>query len=204
MKKENYEKLLIEYYTENHSFIEKGIFTVTASAITFLLTNVEHINEGVYLLYACCLILFIVTLFCQLYSAYVSREGCDKALDSSLAAEANRIFAQSRLLNNAFIILFCLSILLTSVTIPINAYMNKSTDSYKYENVISTPDYKYSERKSYTMKKFTVKNGFIPSKASKNFAQDGYIPPKSMNIDEGLVPPNSVQPKPAPKPKENK
>lgn len=164
----------------------------------------EHINKGVYWLYVCCLIFFIVTLFCQLYSAYVSREGCDKALDSSQTEEANKIFAKSRFLNNAFIILFCISILLTSATIPINAYMNKNTNIYKYESIISTPDYEYSERKSYTMKKFIAKNGFIPPKASTSFAQDGYIPPKSMNTSEEFVPPSSSQPKPAPKPKENK
>lgn len=50
IEKEKYEKLLIEYYTENHSFIEKGIFIVTASAITFLLTNVKYPNEGFMLL----------------------------------------------------------------------------------------------------------------------------------------------------------
>ena len=52
MEISEYKELLLKYYTENHSFIEKAVFTVTAGAITFLLGYSENITEKYFVGYA--------------------------------------------------------------------------------------------------------------------------------------------------------
>ena len=79
-EEKEYRDILIKYYTENHSFIEKAVFTVTASAITFLLGYSDKISTPYAGWYSFGVGLFILTFIIQLYSAYISREGCDAGI----------------------------------------------------------------------------------------------------------------------------
>lgn len=199
-----YREILKKYYTENHAFIEKAIFTVTASAITFLLGFFQNINKAMFFPYSVCIALFVITLILQLISAVLSREGCDAGLDSNQYELATVYFNYSRFLNNTFLITFCLAILCVSIVIPINFCMaDKQMQNYLYEQSISTPVYKYKERKEYMTKKTNVNNGLNPPKAINVFAQDGYNPPKSI-LNEGFNPPKTTTPKPVVKPKTTK
>lgn len=134
MNKKEYKDLLIKYYTENNKFIENGVFVVTSGAITFLLGYSEKINQNCMFFYICCIAMFIVTLSIQLYSAHVSKQGCDKGLDDSQADEAQKEFQKSEKLGNIFFITFIISILLTSTMVIINSIKTQEENSNKFDN----------------------------------------------------------------------
>lgn len=74
-------KLYDEYYKENSRFLEKGIFTVTVTSITFLIGKDINFNNIIYfLLYLLSIILFAITLLFQVYSIKYSKEGCNLAI----------------------------------------------------------------------------------------------------------------------------
>jgi hypothetical protein len=109
MKKDKYRNLLLEYYTANNSFIEKGIFTISAGAITFLLNysgEIQHLKS-----YKCAFWGFIVTLILQIIAARLSKEGCNKSLDRNHPEKGNLFFTLSEKCNDTFLVIFVLSIL---------------------------------------------------------------------------------------------
>lgn len=190
MEISEYKELLLKYYTENHSFIEKAVFTVSAGAITFLLGYSENITDKYFVSYAVSLFLFLLTLIIQLISAYTSKEACDKGLEEIPNSNAERLFTISRILNNCFMLLFCAAIIFTSSVIMANSKSinNIKVDgSYYYETNLETDDYIYQERSNFVRK--TVNNGLNPPKAIKMIAQDGTIPPKSVKPTEPVQQP---------------
>ena len=58
MNRKKYNELLIKNYEENHSFIEKAVFTVTNAVIGFLLLYSEKINQECMIFYAVCVAFF--------------------------------------------------------------------------------------------------------------------------------------------------
>lgn len=192
MDRDEYNELLKKYYLENHSFIEKAVFTVTASAITFLLGYFSNISSNFVSWYALSIFLFILTLIIQLVSAYVSREGCDAGLDESQDEKSCKYFGTSRVLNNIFMITFCIAILWTSIVIIMNSCKSENINNYKFEQNIKTDSYEYSERRVLMSKK-EYNNGVNPPKPLQEKYQGGFNPPKT------TPPPKPVQP-----PKENK
>lgn len=192
-EEKEYRDILIKYYTENHSFIEKAVFTVTASAITFLLGYSDKISTSYVIGYSICIGLFILTLIIQLYSAYISREGCDAGIGNPESEKSLGFFKQSEKLNNAFMLLFCIAIIATSIVVVCNTdRVSENNSNYIYEQTIITDDYDYTERRTF-VKELKASNGLNPPKAMKpTIGQDGFNPPKTM-------PPKPVQP-----PKEKK
>jgi len=180
MERKDYNEILIKYYTENHSFIEKAIFTVTAGAITFLLGYSDKINKEFTLFYSVCVLFFVITLFTQLGSAYVSREGCDLGLDETNDKIAEEKFNLSRMLNNIFLYMFCISVFSTSIMIILNSNVNPQNNMHNYfiEHTISTDDYNYYERR-VLMNKKEYNNGLNPPKSITTSMQDGFNPPKT-------------------------
>lgn len=191
MERKDYNDILIKYYTENHSFIEKAVFTVTASAITFLLGYSDKIHYNYILLYALCIFCFIITLFIQLFSAHVSREGCDLGLDEVNDKEAQNKFNFSRSLNSIFLVLFCLSIFLSFITIMLNSNIKLKSDSENYliETTIEQENYNYYERRMLMNKK-TCNNGLNPPKSIRTSP--------TIRFQDGFNPPKTTQPKPSP------
>lgn len=115
MDKKEYNELLIKYYSENNSFIEKAIFTVSAGALTFLIgLNKELHFNGCYIL---TLVGFITTMILQLISARISKEGCDKGLDEKCPEKGNKWFKCSEIINDVFFISFILSIIMATITV---------------------------------------------------------------------------------------
>lgn len=191
-EEKEYRDILIKYYIENHSFIEKAVFTVTASAITFLLGYSDKISTPYTGWYSFGIGLFILTLIIQLYSAYISREGCDAGIGNPQSEKSENCFKLSEILTNTFMILFCIAIIVTSIVITGNARNTANDSNYSYEQTIITDDYNYAERRTF-VKNPNASNGLNPPKATKpRFGQDGFNPPKNM-------PPKPVQP-----PKEKK
>lgn len=191
MEISEYKELLLKYYTENHSFIEKAVFTVTAGAITFLLGYSENITEKYFVGYAISIFLFVSTLIIQLISAYTSKEGCDKGLENTPNNDAETLFTISRFLNNTFMILFVVAIIITSIVIMSNSkFINDRTvnNNYYNETYTETDDYIYQERQAF-MKKMTASNGLNPPKAIKIIAQEGAVPPKSVKPAEPVQQP---------------
>lgn len=118
MERKEYRDLLIKYYSENGSFIEKSIFAVTSAAISFLLGLTYNVPSNYMLFYCISIILFIITLIIQLYSAYVGKEACDLALDDTTQDEGFKLFDKTRSLNIVFYCFFCAAIIYTAITIP--------------------------------------------------------------------------------------
>lgn len=191
-EEKEYRDILIKYYTENHSFIEKAVFTVTASAITFLLGYSDKISTSYVVGYSICIGLFILTLIIQLCSAYISREGCDAGIGNPESEKSLGFFKQSERLNNLFMVLFCIAIIVTSIVVTCNSRKTANDSNYSYEQTVITDDYNYTERRTF-VKNLNASNGLNPPKAMKpTFGQDGFNPTKTM-------PPKPVQP-----PKEKK
>ena len=144
MNKKEYSELLIKYYTENNSFIAKGIFTVSAGAITVLLGFSDKIQSPT--LYHIAIWGFVLTLFLQLISARISKEGCDKGLDKDHPENGNIWFKWSEIINNVFLITFMLSVVFAGFSILNNckqetqAPINNNT---KFEQTIKAKDFEY-------------------------------------------------------------
>lgn len=149
MNKKEYSELLIKYYTENNSFIEKGIFTVSAGAITVLLGFSDKIQSPT--LYHIAIWGFVLTLFLQLISARISKEGCDKGLDKDHPENGNIWFKWSEIINNIFLVTFMLSVILAGVSILNN---NKQDirgqikdNNTTFEQTIKAKDFEYYIKK---------------------------------------------------------
>ena len=119
-------KLYDEYYKENSRFLEKGIFTVTVTSITFLIGKDINFNNIIYfLLYLLAIILFAITLLFQVYSIKYSKEGCNLAINDSGNEQAEKCFNISDNLNNWTIKLFIAGILYSTIILPVILVMNK-------------------------------------------------------------------------------
>lgn len=127
MDKKEYNELLVKYYTENNSFIEKGIFTVSAGALTFLIGLSEKIYTSTW--YVIALLGFAFTIILQLIAARVSKEGCDLALDEENSEKANLWFKYSEIINNIFLITFILSIIISACVVVHSNNMTKQSNS---------------------------------------------------------------------------
>lgn len=149
MDNKEYRKLLIEYYTENNSFIEKGIFTVSASAITVLLGYSDKMHSSI--LYNIAIWGFVTTLFLQLIAARISKEGCDKGLDKEHPENGNIWFKCSEIINNIFLIIFIISVILAGMSILSNnkkdIQSQSKTENTKIEQIIKAKDFEYSIKK---------------------------------------------------------
>ena len=146
MNKKEYSELLIKYYTENNSFIEKGIFTVSAGAITVLLGFSDKIQSQT--LYHIAIWGFVLTLFLQLISARISKEGCDKGLDKDHPENGNIWFNWSEIINNIFLVTFMLSVILAGVSILNNNKQDirgqlKDNNNTTFEQTIKAKDFEY-------------------------------------------------------------
>lgn len=85
-KGNSYEKLLIELYKENQSFIDKGLFAVSSMAIPLLLNfsqQLTHKTGGIVFLISS-LSSFILTIILQLIGCMVARKGCELLTDIDL------------------------------------------------------------------------------------------------------------------------
>lgn len=119
-------KLYDEYYKENSRFLEKGIFTVTVTSITFLIGKDINFNNIIYfLLYLLSIILFAITLLFQVYSIKYSKEGCNFAINDNGNEQAEKCFNISDNLNNWTIKLFIAGILYSTIILPVILVMNK-------------------------------------------------------------------------------
>ena len=149
MDKENYSELLIKYYTENNSFIEKGIFSVSAGAITVLLGFSDKIQAPT--LYHIAIWGFVLTLFLQLISARISKEGCDKGLDDKHPENGNSWFKWSEIINNIFLITFMLSVIFAGISILNNHKQDMQNqvknDNSRFEQTIKAKDFEYYIKK---------------------------------------------------------
>lgn len=149
MDKGKYSELLIKYYTENNSFIEKGIFSVSAGAITVLLGFSDKIQAPA--LYHFAIWGFVSTLFLQLISARISKEGCDKGLDKEHPENGNIWFKWSEFINNIFLITFMLSVILAGISILSNHKQDMQNqtknDNSKFEQTIKAKDFEYYIKK---------------------------------------------------------
>lgn len=150
MNKKEYSELLIKYYTENNSFIEKGIFTVSAGAITVLLGFSDKIQSPT--LYHIAIWGFVLTLFLQLISAKISKEGCDKGLDKVHPENGNIWFQWSEIINNIFLVTFMLSVILAGVSILNNNKQDirgqlKDNNNTTFEQTIKAKDFEYYIKK---------------------------------------------------------
>ena len=148
MDQNEYNELLIKYYTENNSFIEKGIFTVSAGAITVLLGFSDKIQDPT--LYYIALWGFVLTLFLQLISARISKEGCDKGLDENHPENGNIWFKWSEIINNTFLITFMLSVVFAGVAILNNCNCEVQAQigsNAKFEQTIKAKDFEYHIKK---------------------------------------------------------
>ncbi len=144
MNNEDYNELLIKYYTENNSFIEKGIFTVSAGAITVLLGYSDKIQIST--LYHIAIWGFVLTLFLQLISARISKEGCDKGLDKDHPEKGNIWFMWSEILNNIFLITFILSVIIAGSSILNNEHstqLQTKNCSTIFEQTIKAKNFEY-------------------------------------------------------------
>lgn len=165
IQKEKYREIYLKAYNDNLTFIEKGIFTITAGAITFLLQYSANVNEKCFGGYVFCLGAFIITLLLQLCSAYVAKKACDKALAEETEQESIIYFERTNKLNKVFMICFFVSVLATAIVIPINSCKKTETKNHNVETIILIPKYEHSERMGCEMKKdFIAQNGFIPPK----------------------------------------
>lgn len=146
MNKKEYNELLIKYYTENNSFIEKGIFTVSAGAITVLLGFSDKI-QSTNLYYYIAIWGFVLTLFLQLISARISKEGCDKGLDKNHPENGNIWFQWSEIINNVFLITFMLSVVFAGISILNNCnqktQIRTNSDNTKFEQIIKAKEFEY-------------------------------------------------------------
>ena len=152
MNKKEYSELLIKYYTENNSFIEKGIFTVSAGAITVLLGFSDKIQ--VLALYHIAIWGFVLTLFLQLISARISKEGCDKGLDKEHPENGNIWFKWSEIINNIFLITFILSVIFAGISI-LNNHKHDiqnqvKNDNSRFEQTIKASNFEYHIKKEST------------------------------------------------------
>lgn len=149
MDKKEYSELLIKYYTENNSFIEKGIFTVSAGAISVLLGFSDKIQSPT--LYHIAIWGFVLTLFLQLISARISKEGCDKGLDKDHPEKGNIWFKWSEIINNIFLITFVLSVILAGVSILNNnkqdVQVQIKDNNATFEQTIKAKDFEYYIKK---------------------------------------------------------
>ena len=191
LKKEYYD-LIKEYYTKNSSFIDKAIFAFTGSAISFLLGFMQSISEELILMYIICIAVFIFTLILQLVSAKVAQVACDKGYDENKLQQAFDLFDIARFLNNLFLTTFCIAVVLTTFSITFNFYKKQKPQNYSVEYSVTTPQYKYKERKEF-MPNNRITDGSINSKSDDTYAQDAQIIPKSMQ--EALVLPKTIQDK---------
>lgn len=152
MNKKEYSELLIKYYTENNSFIEKGIFTVSAGAITVLLGCSDKIQSPT--LYHIAIWGFVLTLFLQLISARISKEGCDKGLDKEHPENGNIWFKWSEFINNTFLITFMISVIFAGISILNNHKQDIQNqvkyDNSKFEQTIKAKDFEYYIKKEGT------------------------------------------------------
>lgn len=149
MNRKEYSELLIKYYTDNNSFIEKAIFTVSAGATTFLLGYSDKIHHTT--LYHIAIWGFVTTLLLQLISARISKEGCDRGLDEKHPENGSVWFKWSEIINNIFLITFILSVILAGISILNNHNQNiqiqiKNND-VKYEQTIKAKDFEYYMKK---------------------------------------------------------
>ena len=191
LKREYYD-LIREYYTKNGSFIDKAIFTFTGGAISFLLGFMQSIEASCFIVYNTGIALFIFTLILQLISARIGQKGCDIGYDENKLQQAFNLFDIARFLNNTFLITFCIAVVLTSINIAANFYKKHNPQNYSVEYSVTTPQYKYKERKEF-MPNNEITNGSINSKSDDTYAQDAQIIPKSMQ--EALVLPKTIQDK---------
>lgn len=147
MNKDKYNELLTNYYTENNAFIEKGIFTVSAGAITVLLGYNDKIQDPT--LYHIALWGFVLTLFLQLISARISKEGCDKGLDEQHPEKGNIWFKWSEIINNVFLITFMISVVFAGVSILNNVSVDtpKQCDKSQFEQTIKASNFEYHIKK---------------------------------------------------------
>ncbi len=149
MNPKEYSELLIKYYTDNNSFIEKAVFTVSAGATTFLLGYSDKINHTT--LYHIAIWGFVTTLILQLISARISKEGCDRGLDKEHPENGNIWFKCSEIINNIFLITFILSIILAGISILSNHNQNIQTqikdNTVKFEQTIKAKDFEYCIKK---------------------------------------------------------
>ena len=139
MNKKEYNELLKKYYTENNSNIEKWIFIVTTGAISLLLGFSDKItNLIIYFFYVISIILFLSTLFLQLYSARISKEGCDYGLDEKgeFNDKSVKCFEKSEKINTTFFITFIIAIIFSAIMILINnspiMTKNRTYDAISY------------------------------------------------------------------------
>ncbi len=148
MDKKEYNELLVKYYTENNSFIEKGIFTVSAGAITVLLGYSDKIQFSI--LYNFAIWGFVLTLLLQLISARISKEGCDKGLDKEHPENGNVWFKWSEIINNVFLITFIFSVVFAGIAILNNNIQDsqkQTNNSDKFEQTIKVKDFEYFIKK---------------------------------------------------------
>lgn len=146
MDKKKYRELLIKYYTENNSFLEKAIFTFSAGALSVLIGFSNKIHSNLYVIAICS---FVLTLFLQLIAAWISKKGCDKALDKEHPENGDSWFDISETINNIFLALFILSVSLAGISILTNNNENKVNQqkASQYEQTINVKEFNYSIKK---------------------------------------------------------
>lgn len=179
MDKKEYNELLLKYYTENNSFIEKGIFTVSSGAITVLLGYSDKIQESI--LYQIAVWGFVLTLFLQLISARLSKMGCDKGLDKKHPENGDKWFNLSEYLDNVFLLTFMISVALAGFSILNNSKQSVQTqlndNKIKFKQIIKIKenDMEYDK---------LINRGNSSTPVQPNPERKGFKPPKTLREEQ--------------------
>lgn len=101
--RKEYNKLMMELYKENQSFLNKAIFGVSTLTIPFLF-NVLRTNEHsfiVSLLLAISLVFFVGVILFQIISLKLARDGCDKSIEKKETSveDGESLFNKARTLD---------------------------------------------------------------------------------------------------------
>lgn len=189
-RRASYNKLMMELYKENQSFLNKAIFGVSSLSIPLIFnalnTNNISIDVAVILGFSLSLLFLVITF--QILSLRIAIDGCDKSMGEGKNAvgEGALLFDRARMLNTCRDIFFLVALALMVVALFVGVVergikMSGNYHGKRFQNSFTPPTSSTEQQRSSVPPKETVSQNRPVEKVPISTGTNPPIPPVSNN-----------------------